>query len=192
MVIISKKCGAEGEPEGPPELEISGLLANFTLEKKPDELGDANFPPTLHAAAQLFAMAGMAEQAHRLVRTTTAFIELFKAGPDGVSQHRVGRGAACFACGHCGIAANPKESNTPTEKGYHAEVMPVCRACGDADQCNFFEIVQPDGTKVPWIEQVETTEEGEKHKAKLMGVAAGAEKKAEAPASAAPPANDLD
>ena len=70
------------------------------------------------------------------------------------------------------------------EKGYGA-VMPICNKCGENEQTNFIEIQQPDGTKVPWIEIAATTEESEKHAARLATVAAGAEKKADATEGAA-------
>ena len=81
---------------GTPELEISGLFTNFKVEAKSDELGDANFPPTLHAAAQLFVMTGKADSAKQLVKDVDTFIEVFKAGPDGVSSHAIGRGCVCW------------------------------------------------------------------------------------------------
>jgi len=150
----------EAAARGPPELEISGSFTNFKVERKDDELQDEKFPVTLHAAAQLFVMAGMPDNAKRLVKDVDAFIEIFKAGPDGVIKHLIGRGVVCWGCGHVGIPRNTKEC---PDKGY-SEISPICAACGEDFQTNFIDPQQPDGTKIPWI-QVEEEENPERAQA---------------------------
>jgi len=73
MVVVSKKAGSEGEPDREPELQINGLFANFKVEAKTGEELDKNFPPTLHAAAQLFVMTGLADAAKLLVKVKCFF-----------------------------------------------------------------------------------------------------------------------
>ena len=66
-----------------PVLKVDTRFASFELERKPDELKDANFPPHLHAAFQLFCMTNNIDQAKQLQNDVGAFLDILEKPPDG-------------------------------------------------------------------------------------------------------------
>ena len=66
-----------------PVLKVDKRFAVFELERKPDELEDANFPPHLHAAFQLFCMTNNFAQAKQLQNDVDTFLAIVEKPPDG-------------------------------------------------------------------------------------------------------------
>ena len=76
-------------PAAKPILEIDVRFASFTLERKPDEINDKNFPPHLHAACQLFCMTNNIAQAKQLHDDVSAFLAILEKPPDGRTTARI-------------------------------------------------------------------------------------------------------
>ena len=149
---------------------IDERYATIRIEPKPDEEGDKNFPPHLHAAAQLFCMTNNVHLAKQLKMDVDAYFETLKEGPDGTSSHTIGRGCVvparlpsfAFAalppfqssaaspaatpsslrcvCWLCGHVGVPKNADK-CEKGQ--KVPGVCGHCGENAQTNFVRLDQP-------------------------------------------------
>mmetsp|Transcript_35953 Transcript_35953/g.49912 ORF Transcript_35953/g.49912 Transcript_35953/m.49912 type:complete len:228 (-) Transcript_35953:19-702(-) len=123
-------------------LEVDRRYATVRVEAKADEVHDANFPPHLHAAFQLFCMTRCFNQAQQLKRDTDAFMNLLELGPSGSTSQSMGRACVCWGCGRVGLPKNPEGSGAPQ-----------CTGCGEDDQTNFVKVLQPNGTFIPWMEE---------------------------------------
>lgn len=160
MVLNPGDAGAEPEasaaegaaPKGSAPPSTLSFDARFALVKieanDDDERASANFPRSMHNAAELFAHLGHGQSAARLHACTTALLRTLEQGPDGSTTHSMGRACVCWACGHVGLPANADKCSAsgPTPQG-------KCAHCGGADQTNFVRVTQQrDGAVVPWIE----------------------------------------
>ena len=85
MATASKATASEAKPV----LEVDVRFASFTLERKPDEIKDKNFPPHLHAAWQLFCMTNNIVQAKQLQNDVNAFLAILEKPPDGRTTARI-------------------------------------------------------------------------------------------------------
>ncbi|KAK3252461.1 hypothetical protein CYMTET_38238 [Cymbomonas tetramitiformis] len=133
-------------------LEIDKKYASFRVLPKPDEVNDKNFPPHLHAAAQLFMMTGMIPQVKQMKLDVDRFMETLQAGPDGKSSFALGTACVCWQCGHVGLPSNADEV------GEKLLLSGICRKCKSDEQTNYVKLTQADGTAVPWLEPKETVD----------------------------------
>jgi hypothetical protein len=131
-------------PEGATSIEVPKAFSALKVVPKEGEANDANFPPHLHAAVELFCFAKMPECAKKLATAVNAYLAILSAGPDGKGTNGMGQAAVCWECGHCGLPGNQDECG----KGKDAK----CGDCGSSAQTNMVKVTQPDGTVVPWIE----------------------------------------
>jgi len=75
-------------PEGATSIEIRRDFSALKVVPKEDgESQDANFPPHLHAAIELFCHAGMPENARRCAAAVTNYLGVLREGPDGKKSH---------------------------------------------------------------------------------------------------------
>mmetsp|Transcript_19894 Transcript_19894/g.24292 ORF Transcript_19894/g.24292 Transcript_19894/m.24292 type:complete len:178 (+) Transcript_19894:533-1066(+) len=86
-------------------------------------------------------MTGNVESAERMVACVESYLSLVSSEPDGVSQNGAGRAVICWLCGHCALPAASK-----------CKSLVSCASCGNGEQTNFIDVVQPDGSKVPWLQ----------------------------------------
>jgi len=86
--------------------EFDRQYAACVVERKADEEGDRNFPPTLYAACELFARVGAAAQLRACMTCTSAYVRVLHAGPDGKTAQSMGRACVCWLCGHVGLPHN--------------------------------------------------------------------------------------
>eukprot|EP01104_Vermistella_antarctica_P013653 TRINITY_DN4163_c0_g1_i2.p1 TRINITY_DN4163_c0_g1~~TRINITY_DN4163_c0_g1_i2.p1 ORF type:complete len:167 (+),score=32.36 TRINITY_DN4163_c0_g1_i2:182-682(+) len=152
------KQAQQERPQG--DLEIKPVLDNFKVVPKVDEVQDANFPKSLHQAAQLFMMTQNIALAKRLVVCVNLYLVLFEGGPDGKSQHQMGDAVVCWLCGHVALPKGeqyePPAETTASPPGCplldSASVKLRCAGCSSDEETNRIHIAQPDGTKLPWIQ----------------------------------------
>tara|TARA_Y100000739_G_scaffold13463_1_gene11077 strand:+ start:107 stop:748 length:642 start_codon:yes stop_codon:yes gene_type:complete len=131
----------EQMPEGAKvQLEFDTSYANFKVERKADEIGDANFPSNLHNVAELFGQLHMLKNVTNLHRCVERFKTILKEGPDGKQNNRMGQ--AAIVCFNCGCVALPKGGDVGME----------CANCGEKEQTNKVVCKREDGSMVPWIE----------------------------------------
>ena len=135
-------------PEGATSIEISREFAALKVLPHAGEADDANFPPHLHAAVELFCHVGKPERARACAESVNAYLALLRAGPDGVATNGMGQAVVCWSCGHVGLPRNAADV-----VGEGVGPRPECAGCGDGEQTNAVRATQPDGTVVPWIER---------------------------------------
>ena len=147
----------EQMPEGAKvQLEFDTSYANFKVERKADEIGDANFPSNLHNVAELFGQLHMLKNVTNLHRCVERFKTILKEGPDGKQNNRMGQ--AAIVCFNCGCVALPKGGDVGME----------CANCGEKEQTNKVVCKREDGSMVPWIENgVKPMTEEERRKKSL-------------------------
>ena len=139
-------------PEPPAEepsavIQFDARFATFKIDHNDEsERRAANFPRSLHNAAELFIHLGHSECAARLHQCVMRHLQTLAAGPDGRSAQRLGRACICWSCGHVGL---PRNSASCSDKG--PKPAGVCDGCGDDSQTNFVRCVQ-EGQSLPWIE----------------------------------------
>jgi transcription elongation factor Elf1 len=128
-------------------MEISSKYAAIKIIPKPDEVGEKNFPPHLHAAAELFIMTGQTGCALQLQSDVDAYIAMLNIGPDGRTAQKLGKACICWHCGHCGI---PKDDSAETA---------VCAKCDSSDQTNYVKLPHPSdaSSSLPWLEAHDAT-----------------------------------
>ena len=141
-------------PEGAKiQLEFDNSYANFKVERKSDEIGDKNFPGSLHNVAELFGNLQMIRpHLTNLHECVERFKRILKEGPDGKQTNGMGQAIVCF---NCGFVALPKGGDVGME----------CANCGEKEHTNKVVCKQGDGSIVPWIENrvaPMTKEEGRK------------------------------
>jgi hypothetical protein len=135
-----KSTPAFEPPEGAKvQLEFDATYANFKVERKPDEIGDKNFPGSLHNVAELFGSLRMVAHLTNLHECVEQFKRILKEGPDGKQTNGMGQAIVCF---NCGFVALPKGGDVGME----------CANCGEKEQTNKVVCKQKDGSIVPWIE----------------------------------------
>jgi len=135
-----KSTPAFEPPEGAKvQLEFDATYANFKVERKPDEIGDKNFPGSLHNVAELFGSLRMVAHLTNLHKCVEQFKRILKEGPDGKQTNGMGQAIVCF---NCGFVALPKGGDVGME----------CANCGEKEQTNKAVSKQKDGSIVPWIE----------------------------------------
>jgi hypothetical protein len=132
-------------PEGATSIEIKKEFATLKVVPKPDETGDKNFPPHLHAAVELFCFVKRPDCAKRCAERVNNYLGILSAGPDGKGTNGMGQAAVCWECGHVGLPKN--------REGCAEGKVAECGGCGSDSQTNMVKVVQPDGTVVPWIEE---------------------------------------
>ena len=126
-------------------LSIDRRYAAFQLLRKPDEAGDANFPPNLHAAVELFGRCEMLGQAKTCKTAVDGFLDFLASGPGPSGPVSMGTACICWECGHVGLPKNLAMCNDRHTIPGH------CNNCGERDRTNFVQVRQPDGSVVPWI-----------------------------------------
>ena len=128
-------------PEGAKiQLEFDNSYANFKVERKADEIGDKNFPGSLHNVAELFGNLQMIRpHLTTLHECVERFKRILKEGPDGKQTNGMGQAIVCF---NCGFVALPKGGDVGME----------CANCGEKEHTNKVVCKQGDGSIVPWIE----------------------------------------
>ena len=128
-------------PEGAKiQLEFDNSYANFKVERKADEIGDKNFPGSLHNVAELFGNLQMIRpHLTNLHECVERFKRILKEGPDGKQTNGMGQAIVCF---NCGFVALPKGGDVGME----------CANCGEKEHTNKVVCKQGDGSIVPWIE----------------------------------------
>mmetsp|Transcript_432 Transcript_432/g.830 ORF Transcript_432/g.830 Transcript_432/m.830 type:complete len:214 (-) Transcript_432:106-747(-) len=136
------------ETEATAILEISPLFANLKVLPKPDERGDRNFPPHLHAACELFGMLGRVDCIKRCKKIVDEYIGRISEGPDPLQPVSIGDACVCWECGTVAIPSNASDC-TPNNKD---SVFGVCAQCGCRDQTNWIICKQTDGKVLPWIQ----------------------------------------
>jgi len=135
-----KSTPAFEPPEGAKvQLEFDATYANFKVERKPDEIGDKNFPGSLHNVAELFGSLRMVAHLRNLHKCVEQFKTILKEGPDGKQTNGMGQAIVCF---NCGFVALPKGGDVGME----------CANCGEKEQTNKVVCKQKDHSIVPWIE----------------------------------------
>jgi len=135
-----KSTPAFEPPEGAKvQLEFDATYANFKVERKPDEIGDKNFPGSLHNVAELFGSLRMVAHLTNLHKCVEQFKRILKEGPDGKQTNGMGQAIVCF---NCGFVALPKGGDVGME----------CANCGEKEQTNKVVCKQKDHSIVPWIE----------------------------------------
>ena len=135
-----KSTPAFEPPEGAKvQLEFDATYANFKVERKSDEIGDKNFPGSLHNVAELFGSLRMVAHLTNLHKCVEQFKRILKEGPDGKQTNGMGQAIVCF---NCGFVALPKGGDVGME----------CANCGEKEQTNKVVCKQKDGSIVPWIE----------------------------------------
>jgi hypothetical protein len=117
-------------------------------------------PPSAAQAMMVFMNTNInnGENASKCAYCLNRTLKLFADGPNGNQKVSVGQGIICWNCGTCALPANMSEFPASKNDG----LMPPfakCAGCGECEETNFLEIRQPDGTVVPFIEMVLTTEE---------------------------------
>ena len=117
-----------------------------------DESSSPNFPRNLHNAAELFLKLGLVDRCVRLSVCTKKLFNSLEQGPDGRTQHDIGRAAVCFQCGHAGLPANRDACGVGAGKSADEGPRPVCAKCLCADDTNFVKVLSTDGKEVPWME----------------------------------------
>lgn len=122
-------------PEGATSIDIGREFAAFKVVPKADgEANDANFPPHLHAAVELFCHVGMPDNAKRCAKAVNGYLAILREGPDGKNTNGMGQAAICWQCGHVGLPKNPEA----TSKGKDAK----CGGCGSDAQTNLIKVTQ--------------------------------------------------
>ena len=140
-------------------------MKELTTRSQEDEHGDANFPPDLAAAMQLFIMAGLPDNASTCKVCVDRQIEILEKGPDGKTQHRLGTGAICWQCGFVGLPRNNEAFDAGRPKAMGS--VAICSQCGSSDQTNLVNAINEDGrTRLPWIELYSENSEDQKRAAK--------------------------
>jgi predicted RNA-binding Zn-ribbon protein involved in translation (DUF1610 family) len=140
VVRMGDAAGAFEPPEGAKvQLEFDATYANFKVERKPDEIGDKNFPGSLHNVAELFGSLRMVAHLRNLHKCVEQFKTILKEGPDGKQTNGMGQAIVCF---NCGFVALPKGGDVGME----------CANCGEKEQTNKVVCKQKDGSIVPFIE----------------------------------------
>jgi hypothetical protein len=148
-VSSSENAPAAGATKENRPLKIDSRFTAFRIDRKPDERNDANFPPHLHGACQLFCMTGNLAQAVQVKTDVDAFLKILERGPDGKSSHRMGRACVCWKCGHVGIPNNGDKCGKIGDQS----VAGVCGKCGLDEQTNFVRL-EHGGNVVPWMQIV--------------------------------------
>eukprot|EP00941_MAST-03F_sp_MAST-3F-sp1_P001475 g1475.t1 len=115
---------------------IDARYGSFKVEPKPEERGDRNFPPNLHAACQLFCMTRNVPLALQCKKDVDAYLAVLQEGPDGKSSHRMGKACICWLCGHVGIPSNM--ADCAKNENIHGK----CGKCGSMEQTNFVRVEQ--------------------------------------------------
>ena len=127
---------------------LNPAWAAYKIERKPDEAMDANFPPHVHAACELFLQVGAPDRASRCANAAAAYTSILLAGPDGRTQHSMGRACVCWSCGHLGLPRNAARCSRPGSK-----VPGECAQCGSDKETNFVAFFdETKGYVLPWIE----------------------------------------
>lgn len=88
-----------------------------------------------------------------LYTRVTQELGILQAGPDGKSKISVGRAVICWSCGYCGIPSNTEEltDENKTDESV-AKMSARCTGCGDDHETNYVQLIQPDGSGIPWID----------------------------------------
>ena len=159
------KSREPGKPDaeagaGPSTAEIAmevdtGRFASILCVRKPDEVGDGNFPSNLLSALELFAKLSLIDQGRRLRESVDAFARLLESGPPKESVS-MGCAAVCWSCGYVGLPQNAGEVNqaapaSATPQRLAMAPAAVCGRCRSRDS-NLVRVTRRDGTVVPWIE----------------------------------------
>jgi hypothetical protein len=78
---------------------------------------------------------------------------ILSAGPDGKSKISVGKAVICWSCGYCGIPSNIDELTDKSKSDESvANMSAKCTGCGDDHETNYVQLIQPDGSVIPWID----------------------------------------
>lgn len=79
-----------------PVLEIDPRYASLEIVRKEDEKEDKNFPPNMTAAVELFGLTGLDENLQKCKKCVDRFLTVLEKGPDGVTNHSIGKGCVCW------------------------------------------------------------------------------------------------
>jgi len=139
-------------------------FVSIKVLRKADELGDANFPNSLHNGMELFQRAGMLSQARACKACVDDYAALLAEGPPTKPVSIGNTACVCWECGHVGLPRNADAVGRAMGAGASgAKAMrraaaatgapkAVCSKCGSNVQTNFVLVEQSDGSNVPWIE----------------------------------------
>lgn len=114
----------------------------FHIIPKENERNDENMPRNLFSAISLFYATNNINLANKCIDCINSTLNLLSTGPDGKTEIKIGNPCICWDCGYVGIPEN--ENN---------EGLYKCNNCKLDDQTNLVEGIQPDGSKIPWIEK---------------------------------------
>lgn len=152
---------AAADELGPSTAEIAmeidtGRFASILCVRKPDEIGDGNFPSNLLSAMELFSKLAMIDHGRRLRKSVDTFAGLLASGPPKESVS-MGCAAVCWGCGYVGLPQNAGEVNQAAPASATREKLAKapaasCGRCGDQKQTNLVRVTRRDGTVIPWIE----------------------------------------
>jgi hypothetical protein len=134
--------------------ELNPAYAAFVIkDRDSSEAGDENRPKNIAQAIQLFHHGNMEDHAKKSKQCVDRLLKLLQDGPDGASKFTLGEAIICWACGHVGIPKNFDEYQTSVAAGSDKQIYGQCSGCNSAEQTNFVNGVQPDGSRIPWIEK---------------------------------------
>ena len=114
----------------------------YKIIPKTTEINDKNIPKTIFDAISLFYSTNNLERANKCSNCLTSTLTLLSNGPDGKTEIKIGTPCICWECGYLGIPESEKENE-----------IYQCNNCKLEDHTNLVEGIQPDGSKIPWIEK---------------------------------------
>lgn len=161
MAEFAKGGEKSGEDTDGGKTQIPAAFTAFKImPKDKEEEADKNMPATCAHAMMVFLQTQIngGSNALKCYDCISEVLKIFTAGPDGNKKVSIGQGILCWNCGQVGLPSNA--SAFPADK-VDGKMPPMaqCSGCGRDDETNFVQICQPDGTIVPWIQQVVIAEE---------------------------------
>lgn len=127
----------------------------FKIIPKENEKNDENMPRSIFAAISLFYATNNIELANKCIDCINSTLNILSQGPDGKTEIKIGIPCICWECGYVGIPEdnNNTNNNNTGDNTINSDELYKCNNCKSNLQTNLVEGIQPDGSKIPWIEK---------------------------------------